>query len=134
MRAISPLVAAVLLIAISLTLAGLVGYWAVGFVKERTTMNATLQEECLVADFSIYQCSYDQASENLTLILNNLRNVELRNISVWLFYADQIVLKPINEVLPPLYYKEIEVSNVSSGFSKVEVRTHCPEVSRSTAC
>jgi len=135
MKAISPLVAAVLLIAITLTLAGMVAFWAAALVRGRVAdlENQTL-EECMQADFSIYSCSYDNATQRMTLVLNNLRSVDLHNITVWIFYPEKIEARPTGRSLPANYYDVYKVENVTAGYTEVAVRTHCPELERRSRC
>lgn len=135
MKAISPLIAAVLLIAITLTLAGMIAFWAAAFVRQRVEVleNRTLQE-CLDADFSIYSCRYDNATQELIIILNNLRGVDLHDITFWIFYPDRIELRPTNQTLPGLQYKSFGLANVSGGFDVIAVRSHCPELEERTTC
>ncbi len=56
---ISPLVAAVLLIAVTMTIAGLLAYWATSFVRTSLPETNRTEAECRLADFSIYFCSYN---------------------------------------------------------------------------
>ena len=55
-KAVSPLVAAVLLIAVTMTIAGMLAYWASGFVRLQTETfsNQSVVSKCNFADFKVY--------------------------------------------------------------------------------
>ena len=76
MKGISPLVAAVLLIAATMSIAGILAYWAASFVRSRTeTMGNETQalERCTGANFGIVLNTFNATGNNeLTIILQNL--------------------------------------------------------------
>lgn len=78
MKGISPLVAAVLLIAATMSIAGILAYWAASFVRQRTaTMGneTTTLERCTGANFGILLHTYNVTGNNeLTIILENKAN------------------------------------------------------------
>jgi flagellin-like protein len=89
-KGISPLVASVLLIAATMSIAGILAYWASSFVSKQTETfeNQTVTSECNYADFKIYSCSYNSSSRRLTMILENTRDVTLKNLNVFIFYSN----------------------------------------------
>jgi len=134
---ISPLVAAVLLIAVTMTIAGLLAYWATGFVRTSLPETNTTEAECRFADFSIYSCTYYNSTEKINLILENFKNVELMSLKVFLIYPNATASDPIalNETLPAGgMLKSFQIGNVAEDFSKIMVATHCPEVSEEKIC
>jgi flagellin-like protein len=136
MKGISPLVAAVLLIAVTMTIAGMLAYWASSFVRTQTEQfeNQTIATECSFADFRFYSCSYNSTSYELRFILENFA-VELKNLKAYIIYPnDTITTRDLNETLPAGTMKGFSLSGISPDFSEVIVRTHCTEVSRSTPC
>lgn len=134
-KGISPLVAAVLLIAVTMTIAGLMTYWATSFV--RTSLPATNETEaqCRFADFAVYSCLYTNSTKKLNLILENLRAVELRELKLYIIYANDTVSPEIelNETLLAGTIKSYTISDVDA-FSKILVKTHCPELSKESVC
>jgi flagellin-like protein len=125
MKGISPLVATVLLIAITMTIAGMLAYWASSFVMTRT--EEVEESECVRAFFTIYSCKYDNG--NLNFVLKNDRYVELKNLTAYVLYPNATVFNyTLNETLPALVMKSFNVSGVSLDFSSLVVRTHCANV------
>ncbi len=81
MKGISPIVAAVLLIAVTLTLAGALSYWASSFVSTQVSSFGNTSG-CNIAYFTVYRCSYNTSSSTLNFILNNQRQVNLNNLQI----------------------------------------------------
>lgn len=136
-KAISPLVAAVLLIAVTMTIAGMLAYWASSFVRQQTEtfQNQTIAGECNFADFRVYLCSYNSTTQSISLILNNVANVELRNLTAQIIYANNTIdNKPLTGSLPANILKSFSISGVSPDYSSLTIRTHCPQLSVSSAC
>lgn len=136
-KGISPLVAAVLLIAVTMTIAGVLAYWASTFVRGQTDTfaNQTVASECNFASFVVEACSYDQANERMTFILNNVGSIDLNNVTVFTIYPDNTVNSTgTGQGLPSATLKSFSVSGVSPGFSTVSIRTHCPIAFVETTC
>lgn len=134
---ISPLVAAVLLIAVTMTIAGLLAYWSTSFVRTSLPEINQTEAECRFADFSIYSCVYDNTTQKATLILENFKNVELRSLKAFIIFPNSTVSSPfiINGTLPAGgMLKSFQVDGVGGDFSKIMITTHCPEVSKEKAC
>jgi len=133
---ISPLVAAVLLIAITMTIAGVLAYWATSFVKTSLPETNTTEAECRLASFSIYSCSFDNSTKKINLILENLKNIELRNLRAFVIYENGSVSDaiPLNTTLGTVPLKSFVIANIDNGFSKLRIKTHCPELSEEKAC
>jgi flagellin-like protein len=134
-KGISPLVASVLLIAITMTLAGAIAYWASSFVSTTLPPNQTMPTgECISANFRIYSCKYNYTS-GLSMILYNLANVELKNLTLFVIYPNSSVQSvSLNDTLRPNDLKSFLVSGISSDYSTITVRTHCPQITESSAC
>jgi flagellin-like protein len=134
-KGISPLVASVLLIAITMTVAGVLALWATGFVKERTgAFNAT-SPECDFAHFRIYSCTYNSNTSTINLILNNEGNVELKSLTAFIIYSNNSVSEtPLTGTLPPNTLKSYSIPGVASDYTSLTIRTHCPQVSASGGC
>ena len=128
-KGISPLVAAVLLIAVTMTIAGILSYWASSYVRGRLEekQNETIMIECSGADFDIYSVMYDNSTHNLTLILHNKQLIPLKDLKVTFFYSTGVEEKRLDKPLPANSYVSYVVSDVKN-YTKFIVSTHCPGV------
>jgi flagellin-like protein len=126
-KGISPLVAAVLLIAVTMTIAGVLAYWASGFVQQQTALfsNETVATECNFAKFRIYSCNYNSTSQRLNLLLENNGAVNLKNIVVYFIYTDNVTSVAVNTSLLANRLTSFAIDGVTAGFSKFQIRTHC---------
>lgn len=129
-KGISPLVAAVILIAATMSIAGILSFWASGFVKTRLgeAGNVTVESSCLGAEFKLHSGSYD--NETLTLIVDNIRPVDLVLESLYLFYPDKpMIPKSLNNtILKGNEIKQIQITDVDTNFTSAKIKTNCPEV------
>jgi flagellin-like protein len=136
-KGISPLVASVLLIAATMSIAGILAYWASSFVSKQTETfeNQTVTSECNYADFKIYSCSYNSSSRRLIMILENTRDVTLKNLNVFIFYSNSTVSPPIslNDTLVANQFKSFSLENIDD-FSSLTVNTQCSGTSKSSSC
>jgi len=136
MKGISPLVAVVLLIAITMTVAGVLAYWASGFVRSSLpsqNQTSTLQQ-CISADFEINPTTnYNSTTHTLNLILQNTAGVDLTITNVSFVYTDGVESRAINQPLPMNSMKSFPVTNVREGFITYTVFTNCPKVYRSAS-
>ncbi len=133
-KGISPLVAAVLLIAVTMTIAGVLAYWASSFVKTSLPETNETQSECMYAEFSIYSCEHVNSTDTVNLILDNTGDVELRNLKAITILSNSSILgsHDLNGTLTGI--ESFSISNVNHTFSKILVKTHCPEISREKTC
>lgn len=135
-KGISPLVAAVLLIAVTMTIAGMLAYWASSFVRTQTEMfeNQTVTGRCRDANFKIYSCSYNQTSSKLNLILENIQTVELTDLKVNIIYPNaSISTVDLNGSLSSGMLRAYNIDNIPN-FTKIVVKTQCPELSKESSC
>ena len=132
-KGISPLVASVLLIAVTMTIAGVLAYWAAGFVRTSLPVTNETESQCRFADFSIYSCSY--ANRTLNIILNNLQNVELRTIRVYLIFPNSTVSDSyeLAGTLPGVMMKSYTLINMDD-FSKISIKTQCANLEKERTC
>ena len=90
-KGISPLIASVVLIAVTLAIAGILSTWAIQFVGGRGT-TITQQTQCLGAleiDATPPSLRYDASSGELTLIMINKKtDISLENLVAFLTYPD----------------------------------------------
>lgn len=133
-KGISPLVAAVLLIAVTLTIAGLLAYWASGFV--RTSLpevnESTREIQCAGANFKIYHRLYNSTTQKLNIILTNTGDMGLTITGVDFIWTNgTLESHSLNQSLPTggsLY--SYEVTNIGSGFQRFRVATNCPDINK----
>jgi flagellin-like protein len=137
MKGISPIVAAVLLIAVTMSLAGVLAYWASQFVSQGLPeVNAT-NTQCKFTNFAIYNCIYNSTSDRLTVTLNNIQQIEIKSLAVYLTYSNGTVspMIALNESLQPGEFRSYPITDVSGDFSKVIITSlTCPEINKETAC
>ena len=135
-KGISPLVAAVLLIAVTMTIAGMLAYWASSFVRTQTETfeNQTVTGACNYANFRIYSCFYNQTSGKLNLILENIQTVELTDLRVNIIYPNaSISTVKLNSSLGAGTLQGFSIDNIPN-FTKIVIKTQCPELSRESSC
>lgn len=132
MKGISPIVAAVLLIAVTMTIAGILAYWSASFVEKGLPTNET---QCSLARFVVDTCSYNTTSNKITLRLDNRRNVDLSNLKAFIYYANGTVSAaiPLNETLAGNTIKSFVISQTEN-FAQIVVKTQCPDVTANSTC
>lgn len=136
-KAVSPLVAAVLLIAVTMTIAALLSYWASGFIKQRTSEweERSPGGECTFANFKIYSCLYSGTDSSFRVILENLRDVELKNITAFVIYDNGTVGSQSGfSSLPGGQIQTYTFSGVNSNYQELTIKTHCPDVRQTDDC
>jgi flagellin-like protein len=137
-KGISPLIAAVLLIAVTMTIAGVLAFWASSFVQQglEQSSNQTVATECNFGNFLVDACSYDAGTGRLTLILNNIATVDLKNITAYTIYPDGTLNKTnlAGDILVSGSLKSYVATGVVPGFNSISIRTHCPNVEAKTSC
>lgn len=131
-KGISPIVASVILIAATMSIAGILSFWATGFIRTRLTEseNVTGETVCLGADFKFYSGRYDKDTKTLYLILDNRRNVDLELENLYLFYPNNLMKTiPLKDTLKANDIRSYNVTGVDDGFENMKIKTNCPEVS-----
>jgi len=136
-KGVSPLVAAVLLIAVTMTIAALLSYWASGFIQQRTR---EWEEEspggaCTFAGFKIYSCIYSGTDSSFRVILENLRDVELKNITAFVIYNNGTIGSQSGfSSLPGGQIQTYTISDIDPDFQDLTIKTHCPDVRQTDDC
>lgn len=137
MKGISPLVATVLLIAVTMTIAGVLAVFAQNLVGEnlRRASSQPISTECQFGNFFVDACSYDSSAGRMNFILNNVGTVTLTNITAFVIYPNNTLnFTEVNGTLPSGSLRSFQVSGIASGFNKVQFRTQCPSVSQESVC
>jgi len=129
-KGISPLIAAVLLIVITMVISAIIAFWASSFVRSSLdTVQSSFN--CPLSDFEIYSSSYDNSTEELRLLLRNTGGFPL-NVTVvdFIYSNDQIQTSTINLALPTTGIHTFTLSNIQDGFSRYIIATNCPELTK----
>lgn len=136
MKGISPIVASVLLIAITMTIAAILAYWSSSYVKAR--LPSAEADTCNVANFDFYLCRYNATSRIIVFSLVNRANVELNNLTAFINFVNSSTSSGIslNNTLKigAESIKSFSISDISPDFSSILVKTQCPTVEASSAC
>lgn len=135
--AISPLVSVVLLIAVTMTIAGILTYWATNYVNTSLPDTNQTEMDCKYADFSIYSCTYYNSTSEVNLILENHKNVELQDLKVFFLFSNSSVSNPINlnsTLSAGAMLKSFKIEDVNDGFTKIIVTTNCADISEEKVC
>ena len=137
MKGISPLVATVLLMAVTMTIAGFLAYWSSSFVSTQTERfsNQSVATECNFGNFVVYSCVFSSNSSHVNLILSNTGSVELKDLVAYVIYPNNTVPSfSLNGTLPTKSLKPFTLAGVSSGYSKINIRTGCSNVFTEVSC
>ncbi len=114
-----------------MSIAGILSYWATSFVKTRLTSaeNTTEETMCLAAKFRLYSGSYDDQNEELILVLENQRSVDLELNGLYLFDENNVLTtETLTGTLEGNRLKSFNLTDVNN-FTKAIVKTKCPDVS-----
>ena len=136
-KGVSPLVASVLLIAATMSIAGILAFWASTFTRTQVESfnNQTIVSECNFATFDVYTCSYDSSAQRILLSLNNNGQVNLKNLVGYVQYADgNLTNITIGDSLPQNSLKQFYLNGVTSNYTKLIIKTNCPQLSKETPC
>lgn len=140
-KGISPLVASVLLIAITMSIAGMLAYWASTYVSTALPGKNQTSQECNFMDFIIEDCKYDSSAGSLRIIVKNIRTVTINGLNLQIFYPNGTISPPIvlKDKISPGELKgfllDQSQTNISSDFSKISLTSiECPDKSREDYC
>jgi len=113
-KGISPLIAAVLLIAFTMTIAGLMAAWAQSFVSGQTeelTEQARESQQCTGANFNID--SIKANSTHVSMVLYNGGGMELDDFNVFLTYENSTA-GPELQVEKNVYGSKLPIGEMAS--------------------
>ncbi|MEM5868141.1 MAG: hypothetical protein QXG39_09525 [Candidatus Aenigmatarchaeota archaeon] len=147
MKGISPLVAAVLLIAATMSIAGILAYWAASFVRSRTeTMGTETQalERCTGANFNVLLNTFNVTGNNeLTIIFQNLARYPVNITGISFIWKNGTILENSTslELKVGETFKSYTITHASGkpieknwGCDHYIILTDCPGLSKSHAC
>ncbi len=135
-KGISPLVATVILIAATMSLAGILTFWVSSFVPRtlQAAENAT-DTTCVAAQFRLYSGTYSSTDKKMVLILENQRLAKVDLDKLYLFYSNnELKSFPINGTLGGNELKTFNITGIDSGFLDGEIRSTCPGVVAKVNC
>jgi flagellin-like protein len=129
-KGISPLVATVLLIAITMTLAGIVAFWGSSFVRTSLpTENQTQTlQACSGGSIKLVSSSYDSNTHTFTITIYNdgIQRLVITNITF--IYADRAESKEINSEISPGQVIVRSINNVIGDYTSFIISTNCPNI------
>ena len=129
-KGMSPIIEAVILIAATMSLAGILAYFASSYVQTQLTETQSMTggPKCLGAQFELRSGSY--RDNTLNLILDNKRPVDLLLTNMFLIYSEtRVDTKSLNETLKGNEIKALTVGNVDPNFLTGEIKTQCSDIS-----
>jgi len=130
LKGISPLVATVLLIAITMTLAGIVAFWGSSFV--RTTLPTENQTQtmqaCVGGSIKLISQSYNSTTNVLSLTFYNDGTQKLTLTNITFIYSDRAETKEINSEIAPAQVLIKTIDNVASNYNSFLISTNCPNI------
>lgn len=133
-KGISPLVASVLLIAATMSIAGILAYWASNFTKMQTSQfeNQTTLTRCSGGNIEIYSCNFNRTTNVFNIILRNTGQIDLTNLVGTAIYPNGTVSpQNLTGTLSSSGSSAIlsfNIVNISSDLSKIIITTNCPNV------
>jgi len=129
-KGISPLVATVLLIAVTMTLAGIVAFWGSSFV--RTTLPTENQTQviqaCVGGSLKLLQSSYNSTTNVLSLTIYNDGTQKLTLTNITFIYSDRVDTKEINTEISPGQPIVKNIENVTENYNSFIISTNCPYI------
>jgi len=129
-KGISPLVATVLLIAITMTLAGIVAFWGSSFF--RTSLPTENQTQALQAcsggSIKLISSSYDSNTQTFTITIYNDGTQRLVINNITFIYADRAESKEINSEISPGQVIVRSINNVIGDYTSFIISTNCPNI------
>jgi flagellin-like protein len=142
MKGISPLVASVLLIAITMSVAGILAFWVSSYTSQTLPKTNRTEEECRFSNFEVWSCNLNTANGKLTFTLHNIGMYDISDLKIFILQTDNTVTPPIslNGTLLRGEYKSFVLENSTTNiptekFSKIIVGTGlCPSLSVESTC
>jgi len=104
---------------------------------ETTTTTTNYTTLCRFTNFIIYNCFYNSSTSKLTLTLNNIQTVEVKDLMVYLYFSNGTLSSrtKLNETLVAGEFRSYILSDIPSDFSKIVVTTQlCPDISKESVC
>lgn len=144
-KGISPLIATIILIAMTIAIAGILGLWAANYVVGRTTeINKTESEiarlDCSIMRLDIRSCRRTN-NENVRIILSNTGHSDIDGVLITFFEVDEygnilnLNSTEIKKIIRRGSYEILDLKPLIQNFSRIEVKSsRCPEVRVERVC
>lgn len=113
------------------TFGAIISFWAANLVQEKLPSENSTAEMCHAALFTFYSGSYDAPSKKLNIVVENKRSIDLKLEKIYLIYEGNVKSYDINQTLEGNMLKSVIVKEVDDGFTSVEIKTNCPDVTTS---
>ncbi len=113
MKGISPLIAAVLLIAVTMTIAGIMATWATSFTKEQIRLAENQSQNICNAQFDVFDGKIVNGVGYFTI--QNIGSETLKDLKGYLFYSNPAYDEPLDGS------KSYYVKNSSITLSNVKI-------------
>ncbi|MEM5882410.1 MAG: archaellin/type IV pilin N-terminal domain-containing protein [Candidatus Aenigmatarchaeota archaeon] len=138
MKGISPLIATIILIGITVLIAGILGLWAANFVTSRTQeigqgTTEIMKFKCDLMKFTVV--SKNTLNNNISFIILNDGPIDINGLSfTFIDLDDQNNIKNVagietNITLKRASYSRIEIPILLNDYNKIEIRSiECPNV------
>jgi flagellin-like protein len=137
-KGISPLIASVMLIAATMSLAGILAYWSSNFVKTALPGTSGSETTCQSADFQIYQCQYSNATQTISFVLYNNGTVALSALGATVFDMHNLPTWSnitLSGTVPAGQFVGYSLPNIPQNFTKMIITSSmCPSVLHDTNC
>lgn len=125
MKAISPIVATVLLIAIVIVIAGIMNIWLSNFTKSTKDIKSEAEGQTGCSNAKISFQSIKYCNSSLSGIIYNEGMVDLGNLTIYVLYQNGTQQKnDLNKTLNAGYMTAFSMT-INSGYSYVELLTNC---------
>jgi len=131
MKGISPVIAIVLLIAFTVSVAGILSIWLMGFATTSTGLieeEATRELICSYGGISLSDLKFCSTNDRLAGKSENTGTINIGNITIQIIYTNGTTQK--SETGAELLPREIYQFNIStnSNYDKIRVITNCSSV------
>lgn len=136
-KGVSPLIAAVLLIAFTMAVAAILTAWVTTFTKEKAGEVGNQSDqliECSYAGLTVYDAHYNSGASRLDVTIANTGSVNLRNVTAYVFSnaAVQGQSPPISISSSEL--KSTNITGINSRPDRIRITTsQCPQTTAETS-
>ena len=134
MKGITPLIATVLLIALTLAVAGIFGGWLTSFTKKTGTtvqQSSDIRVTCSYGGIALSSLQYNNTSSNtnITGAIENTDIIDLGDIDVEIFFTNSTrYLADLNITLKPGEKTTFNFNINTTTYDKIRVKTNCSNV------
>jgi len=130
LKGIDPLVATVLLIAVTMTLAGIIAFWGSSFVRSSLPSENQTQtiQVCTGGSIKLISSNYNSTTNTLSITIYNDGSQKLLLTNITFIYPDRAESKEINSEISPAQVFVRSIENVANNFNSFMISTNCPNI------